>query len=535
MDETQRRKLGAKEFLQKNKKLGFGLLSLFISFFILYFSFVFFYAHMAPPTSSEVGTGNEPETVSGFFEDLLPVFTPGEQTKTELDNDFLSNFNNPNLTGVIDSGENTGLVEPKVIQIENKPIIGYTVFDKPVSIVNYIKNKPRICSEKMEVLLKKDEKSTSVLTFQNTLRSMEGFEKTPDTGVLDTETREQIYVLQKRYADILYKNKEDKTPTRLMDVATVHFLNLLCGFDKENKDDFVQIPTLRYVLKENRQIYDYNTDNKEKIALEAKLATNTEEVTFSKKGDLAVFRKEINGSVDTVFYNIRTKSVTHLENNITTLDFNNNDMLVYGIPGFQGMTIKSYDHLKNKITRIAALPLNDWNIYTISNSEIGISTKPSAYAESIFMILNTDTKKLRQVAGPLLGLGLQKTSLSDFVILSLGSKGTTKTLLLNNKTRAIGDFGIRTFAEKCSQNIFANGIFCAVPRNLSENFVYPDDWYKGKVQTDDVIVYKTLSGTTTKIISNLENRPISVVNLNVNKNGIFFIDEKSLNLYSLEL
>ncbi len=219
----------------------------------------------------------------------------------------------------------------------------------------------------------------------------------------------------------------------------------------------------------------------------------------------------------------------------TTLDFNNKNTLIYGIPGAQGMTIKSYDYLANKSSRLATLPLNEWNLNSISNTEIGINSKPSAFADGIFMSLNTDTKKLRQLGGPLLGLSVQKTTIPDFAILSTGGRGTVNTLLLNNKTRNIGDFGIKTFAEKCSQTIFSEGIFCAVPKNLSTEFVYPDDWYKGKVRTEDIIVFKTLSGTSTRVISYLENRPISVVSLNVTENGIFFIDENTLALYSLEL
>jgi 5-keto 4-deoxyuronate isomerase len=123
----------------------------------------------------------------------------------------------------------------------------------------------------------------------------------------------------------------------------------------------------------------------------------------------------------------------------------------------------------------------------------------------------------------------------SFSIVSVGGQGNIKTLLLNNKTRNVGDLGIRTFAEKCSQNIFAEGIFCAVPKTLQQGFVYPDDWYKGKMYTEDLLVYKSISGTTTKVISYLENRPLSIVNLNITKNGIFFIDENTYSLYSLEL
>jgi hypothetical protein len=256
------------------------------------------------------------------------------------------------------------------------------------------------------------------------------------------------------------------------------------------------------------------------------------QVVFSKKGDYAVFRRSIDTGIDSIFYDIRTKSVTHLENNITTLDFDSKDNLYYGVPGLQGITIKSFDHLHNSVHRVATLPLNEWSIKMLSDTEMGINSKPSAFADGIFMSLNLSTNKLRQLAGPLLGLSIQSTNYPDFSIVSVGGQGNIKTLLLNNKTRNVGDLGIRTFAEKCSQNIFAEGIFCAVPKTLQQGFVYPDDWYKGKMYTEDLLVYKSISGTTTKVISYLENRPLSIVNLNITKNGIFFIDENTYSLYS---
>jgi hypothetical protein len=444
----------------------------------------------------------------------------------------LSNFKNSNLKDIdgSEAGDNS-----KVIQIEKNPILGYTVFDKPITIKNYIKNKPKICDKKLEVVMKKDDKNPAVLSLQNTLKSIDDYTDTPITGVLDQETRDKLYIFQKRYADILYQKKQDKTPSRVIDVQTVHFLNLLCGFDKENKDDYVQVPTLRYALKETREIFDYNTDTKDKVRIDAKLATGTEDVVFSNDGQYAVYRRDLNGTIDSTFYNVRTKGVTHLENNITTMDFNSKNILYYGIPGYEGMTIKKYDPLANKSGKVATIPLNEWHLDVISDTEIGINSKPSAFADGIYMVLDVSTGKLKQLAGPLTGLSVQKTNLPDFSIMSIGGSGKIKTLLINNKTRNIGEFGISTFAEKCAQTVFADGVFCAVPKQLDNTFAYPDDWYKGKVFTEDVIMFKTIAGTSTKVISYLENKPLSVINLNVNKNGIFFMDENTLSLYSLEI
>jgi len=532
MDETQKRKLNAKEFIQKNSKIGFIVLTIFISLFIIYFASVYFYSKKEIAKTDNATTTAD-DTPFNFS--LLPVFNQGEQTKElNIGSDILGSFTNNNNLNT--NGENSPANDnSKIIKIENTPTLGYVIFDKPISIKNYIKNKPKVCDVKVEPVLAKEAKGIAVRNFQNMLRTVDEYSDVPDTGILDNATREKIYIFQKRYSDILYKNKADKEPTRLIDKETTHFLNLLCNFETENASDFVQVPTLRYVTALNREIFDYNTESKEKVKVAGVTATGTREVIFSAKGEYAVFRKDDLGKLISEFYNVRTKSVTRLQLDISTLDFNSKNLLVFGVPGDRGMTIKTYDQNKNTVKTVAQIPLNEWNLFWISDTEIGISSKPTAYAEGIYMSLNTTTNKLKQLAGPLLGLSVQKTSLPDFSIMSTGGLGDTKTLLINNKTRNIGDLGIKTFAEKCSQTIFANGIFCAVPKNLDPNVIYPDDWYKQKILTQDILVYKSISGTTTRAISYLENRPISIINLQINKNGIFFIDEATMNLYSLEL
>jgi hypothetical protein len=537
MDETQKRKISAKEFIEKNQKAGFLIILFFVSLFILFFAFVFVYSHRNDNVDASSSDSSAATEKVGFLESLLPTFSEDDSKKTDLDENFLANFNTggASFAGQVDSPDGPVNDNSKIIKIEATPVLGYAVFDKPVSVKNYVQYKPKICVEKLISFSEKDIKSNEAKLYQDMLRSTSEFEDTPNTEMLDEKTRDKTYIFQKKYANIIYVGKTDKTPTRVLDPETTHFLNLLCGFEKENTSDFLQVPTLRYVNKTDRQIMDFNTETKQKVKIDSKLATGTQEVFFSPKAEFAAFRKEKDGNILTEFYNIRTKGTIPLEANISSMDFNSKNILVYGVPGENGLIIKSYNPILNTTSKIANIPLNEWNVFWVSDIEVGIYNKPTAFADSIYMVLDLTTKKLRQVAGPLTGLSVQKTNVADLSILSTGGQGTAKTLLLNTKTRNIGDFGISTFAEKCSHTIFAGGIFCAVPKSLSQNFIYPDDWYKNKTRTEDVIIYKTIAGTSTKIISYLENRPLSVLNLDVNKNGIFFIDENTLNLYSLEL
>ncbi len=543
MDETQKRKVGAKEFIQKHQTLGVGIGFLFLLILVVYISFVYYLSLVKQSEQETNLPANSRGAENNFsYLNLLPTFLESENSKSELDDGFLSNFRTGSTTNFGENAEGANAEEgydTKLTKIENMPVAGYTVFDKSISIKNYIKNKPQICTEKTEPELKKDTKSIGVEVFQKTLGSIKEYEDTPTTGTLDQKTRDKIYLFQQKYADVLYKSKAaksgDKTPTRVIDKETAHFLNLLCNLEKENSDDFVPVPTLRYVLKENSEIYDYNSVTKEKVRIESGKATSTDEIVFSPKGDHIVYRKAKNDIIYSDLYTVRTRNIQKLPENISSLSFSSSGLLAYGVPTENGLSIYTHDYAKNASSKLFSIPLNEWDLLWQSERELGIYSKPTAFAEGIYMTLDIQNKKLKKIAGPLLGLSVQNTNTANFTILSTGGVGEVKTLLLNSKTKNLGDLGLKTFAEKCSPSIFADGVFCAVPKVLPANFVYPDDWYKGKIRTEDAIIFKTISGTSTKVISYLENKPISIINLEVNKNGIFFLDENTMSLYSLEI
>lgn len=551
MDETQRRKnntrLDVKGFLREHKKMSFSVAIIFLSLFIIYSAFLIFYSPLNE-LSAVSQNQNEEQNDTTFFERLFPTFEEKENQNV-LDENGLPIIRNSSTTlADFTEGENvTGdSLEADSVIIEKDPVLDYVVFDKAVSIKKYIKNKPKLCLEKISKVEKKDEKGKAVENFQNTLKSMEGFDTQEVTGVLDEKTRENLFILQKRYAEILYKNKSNKEPTRLIDKETTHFINLLCGFDKESSDinsgDFVFIPTLRYVKKATNEIFDYNTITKELVSLNNKLATGTELASFSPSGDYIAFRKEgvgqNRGQIMTEVLSLKNNNRVNLERNIHTLDFNKNNILLYGVSNNLSMSIKTYDPVKQEISKLAEIPMREWNVFWLgdgTSGEIGIYNKPSAFAEGIYMTLNVNTRKIERKSGPQLGFSVTPTNFSEFSIASIGGAGNLSAILINNTNKNTGSLDIQTFAEKCAKEIVQDGIFCAVPKSFQNTVNYPDDWYKGKYLSDDSLIYKTISGTTTKTISTFNNKPVSIIQLKIHSSGIYFIDERTMSLYTIKI
>jgi hypothetical protein len=288
------------------------------------------------------------------------------------------------------------------------------------------------------------------------------------------------------------------------------------------------------VLKETKQIVDYNILSKEKTNLDSKLATGTEYAVMAPSGEYIIFQKESQGEILSEVVSLKNSNRATLEKGALSVAFSQDSLVVYGVKSSEGLSIKVYDPERNEVRKVAEIPLVGWTLFWQGRTKIGMYNKPSGLLEGIFITLDLLTGKLKQVTTPQYGLSVSPTSVENLNIISTSKNNDLKTLLVNSETKNIGDFGIKTFAEKCSKDIIFDGVFCAVPRTLNLLGTLPDDWYKGKVYTEDVVVFKTISGTSTKIISQLENRPISVVDLKVNKNGLYFIDENTLSLFSIE-
>ena len=535
MDETQKRKLGAKEYIQDHRKFITLSITVFVLFFIILFIMLYLYSFFSGGINSGANSGTTDTSTSTSITNLLPTFTETNVAGNDSGNSLISDFTFNKIgsllgvTNSLKSDDDTS----KLFIIEDRPVSGFTTIDKKISIKNYIKDRPRVCDQKLSVFLQKDTKGKEVTNFQVMMHSLRGFEDTPQTDVLDEETRNKLYLFQKKYAEILYKNKADKEPTRLIDNETVHFLNLLCGFEAENKDDFLTYPNIRYVVKETGEVFDYNTDAKTLTKVQTPdTATSTEEVLFSKNSDFIVLRKQFKGNIETSLMNLKLNKTDRLENNILTADIATEKM-IYGIQNGDSLKIKEISLKDEKTRDVASIPLTEWNLKYLDDSSILISLKPTAYAQSISMILDLKTASLKQIIKPTLGLSVQPTEIKDFVVYSDGGKGSMETFLVNTKTKTLGALTIPTIAEKCAKGIFMNGLFCATPKNLDSNYIYPDDYYKNKINTEDILLYKSLSGTTTKIVSYLENKPIDVLDLTVKDSGIFFRDKKTLKLYRL--
>ncbi|HEY9583859.1 MAG TPA: hypothetical protein VJI66_02775 [Candidatus Paceibacterota bacterium] len=198
--------------------------------------------------------------------------------------------------------------------------------------------------------------------------------------------------------------------------------------------------------------------------------------------------------------------------------------------------ISSFDE-KSKI-KIVDSPLTQVTIDWPEINTATVATKASASSMGYMYSVNTKTGVMKAVLGGIRGLSAKMSKDLSRVIYS---SSNLITYLLNTKNNSSEEIVFRTLADKCVwSNLRKNELYCAVPTEISRDFVYPDDWYKGKVFFVDKIWHIDTSTGEVHLLANLLNLSgalIDATNLTLDpkEDFLYFINKRDLTLWSLDL
>jgi hypothetical protein len=291
---------------------------------------------------------------------------------------------------------------------------------------------------------------------------------------------------------------------------------------------------LRYFRISTGEIVDYNLLRKEKTVLSLEKQEGIEEATFSKNGEYLVTRKFDGEAIISKLIFIQTNTVYDLDKNITSIDFFENNNLVYGIKKGDGYIIKLLDVKKQKVTDLATLPMTEWSIEASIDGSVRAVVKPSGEAEGVSVTVNPKTGKIQNEIKPINGLTVKKTNDKKYLIMTEGGVGYNNLLFFNKNNQNIYNLQANTFIDKCASEVLKGGIVCAVPDVLDKRSLYPDTFYKSLLQSKDKIIYKSLISTSTKLIYTFGDAKFSAENLTISAVGFYFQDSRAKGLYTLE-
>ncbi len=174
-------------------------------------------------------------------------------------------------------------------------------------------------------------------------------------------------------------------------------------------------------------------------------------------------------------------------------------------------------------------------------SDVFLREKPTGLAPSSLYSLSTITKSFNKLISDVYGFSIKWSLKGDKILYSkTDQRGENITIFTANKNGTNEKSAeVSTLAEKCTWSQDIRYIFCAIPTNIAEAKILPDDFYKGTfIANDEFWKINTETGEKTNL---LEDEQIDGVYdatdlfLSSQEDYLFFINKGDGLLYSIEL
>lgn len=171
--------------------------------------------------------------------------------------------------------------------------------------------------------------------------------------------------------------------------------------------------------------------------------------------------------------------------------------------------------------------------------KISLRQPPSGLAQGILYAINSETGDFNRVLSDLFGLSAKWSPKADKILYSsTNDRGKEPKLFLSDANGAnFKDLGLAGIADKCTWSKDGRTIFCALPQEISENAVWPDDYYKGLViLADDFYKINLETNAKTKILGSSDQAGYDAQELFLSpkEDYLFFINKRDGLLYSLK-
>jgi len=302
---------------------------------------------------------------------------------------------------------------------------------------------------------------------------------------------------------------------------------------------------VKYYSSQNGNVFESDFDGSGAALTSPSVLLNLLKVLWSydKSKVIAIF--EQNGQDKKYSYDYKTGLSTPLDDNIDWISWSpKEDKIAYQYynPQTEENNISVANPDGTNWTNIFQTRMKDLIVEWPKSDQVAIRTRPSGLAQSDAYVISLSQSALEKVISQAYGLTLLWSPLGDKVLYSeTNNQGKKlKLKLLNLNTKKITEIALVTLPEKCAWSGDNKTIFCAVPQEISNFAILPDDYYKKTVSFDDNFWrINTDEERTTPIYSarNEETAAYDAKNLLLSplEDYLLFINQKDGRLYSLPL
>lgn len=171
--------------------------------------------------------------------------------------------------------------------------------------------------------------------------------------------------------------------------------------------------------------------------------------------------------------------------------------------------------------------------------KISLRLPPGGLAQNVLYSLNPETGDFFKVISDTFGLIAKWSPKGDKVLFSAtNSQGKNPRLHVGDEKGAnFKNLNLAGLADKCVWSKDDKTIFCALPQEISQNAVWPDDYYKGLlVLRDDIYKIDLETEQKTKILGSSDAISYDVQEpfLSPKEDYLFFVNRGNGLLYSLK-
>jgi hypothetical protein len=310
---------------------------------------------------------------------------------------------------------------------------------------------------------------------------------------------------------------------------------------------------IRYMERATGHVYETSTSSLETIRVSNTTFPKVYEAFFDSTGQniiaqllqtdssdqVSTYYGQLTRITPTSTQEVLTTSLISTEAEFVVPSFSKTKIFSYGSIGGAKGVVSNFDGSKK--SGVFTSPYTEWVPAWANNTIVTLTTRPSASANGLIYSLNTDTKSLTKLAGPLPGLtGIMSPNLNSLVM-GYTDKDNKSVLLgvLDIKANDYRSLFIKTLPEKCTWSTNNTIIYCAVPDYLPQA-TYPDAWYQGLISFADSIWKINLTTGEAKVVAPLREmvrEDIDAVSLSLDtkEDYLIFTNKKDLTLWGLKL
>lgn len=261
----------------------------------------------------------------------------------------------------------------------------------------------------------------------------------------------------------------------------------------------------------------------------------------NKNESITVFQ-DTAGTVSKYLYNHENEQASSLNQYINYISWSPDGKKIayqYENKSTGDNTISTSDPDGSNFSVILRTRIKDFAINWPNGSEIFLREKPSGLVPSSLYSLNILSKAFSKIISDVYGFSA-KWSLDGSKILYSRTDTKGKTISLNVANRNGSNqesLGINTLVEKCAWSQDIRIIYCAIPMNIDQARILPDDFYKGSfIGNDDFWKINIETGKKEKLLEELpELYNAKDLFLSPNEDYLFFINKNNGLLYSIKL